>query len=71
MDPSEPSGLEIDSVRCFRLSDDLFFRMPIAEFFPFLGDPGTRPVSMDTAWLRDGVAGEMVAIVSAGLYSVG
>jgi hypothetical protein len=49
IDPSEPSGLDIDRVRCFKLRDDLFFLMPIAEVLPFLGDPGTRPVSMDTA----------------------
>jgi hypothetical protein len=49
MDASEPSGLDIDRVRCFRLREDLFFRMPMAEVFPFFGDPGTRPDSMDTA----------------------
>jgi len=49
MDASDPSGLDIDRVRCFKLSDDLFFLMPIAELFPVLGDPGKRPNSLDTA----------------------
>jgi hypothetical protein len=67
MDASEPSGLEIDKVRCLRLSEDLFFLMPIAGCFPSMGDPGARPDSIDIPWLRPGVAGEMVADVSAGL----
>jgi hypothetical protein len=49
IDPSDPSGLDTDKVRCFRLSDDLFFLMPTAGFFPVFGDPGTRPDSIDTA----------------------
>lgn len=64
---SEPSGLDMDKFRCFKLRDDLFFRMPRAEVLPPLGEPGTRPTSWDMPWLRAGVAGETVAIVSAGL----
>jgi hypothetical protein len=67
MDASEPSGLDIDKLRCFKLSEDLFFLIPIAEVFPFFGEPGTRPASLVTAWLSAGVAGETVAAVSAGL----
>jgi hypothetical protein len=67
IEPSDPSGLEIDSVRCFRLSEDLFFLIPAAGPFPFFGDPGTRVVSFDMAWLRAGVAGDTVNVVSAGL----
>jgi hypothetical protein len=48
-DTSDPSGLDIDRVRCFRLSDDLFFLMAATGCFPCMGDPGTRPDSMDTA----------------------
>lgn len=67
MDASEPSGLDIDKLRCFRLREDLFFLIPIAEVFPVFGEPGTRPASLETAWPRAGVAGETVAAVSAGL----
>jgi hypothetical protein len=67
MDASEPSGLDIERFRCLRLREDLFFLIPIAEGFPLFGEPGTRPVSLAAAWLRAGVAGETVAIVSAGL----
>ena len=67
METSEPSGLEIDRVRCFRLRDDLFFRIPIAGCFPFFGEPGTRPVSFERPWLMAGVAGDTVVTVSAGL----
>ena len=49
IDASDPSGLDMDKVRCFRLREDLFFLMPIAEVFPFFGDPGISPDSMDTA----------------------
>lgn len=42
---SEPSGLDTDKFRCFKLSEDLFFRMPRAEVLPPLGEPGTRPTS--------------------------
>jgi len=71
---SEPSGLEIDRVRCFKLRDDLFFLIPEAGPFPFLGEPGTRDVSLDKALLRAGVAGvagETVKVVSAGLGTEG
>lgn len=68
---SEPSGLEMDRVRCFRLRDDLFFLIPATGPFPFLGEPGTRLVSFDMAWLRAGVAGETVKVVSAGLGTGG
>lgn len=64
---SEPSGLDMESVLCFKLNDDLFFLMPRADGFDF-GEPGTRPDSFDMAWLRAGVAGEEV---SAGLGSRG
>lgn len=46
---SDPSGLDIDRFRCFRLRDDLFFRIPMAEVLPPLGDPGTRPASFEDA----------------------
>jgi hypothetical protein len=72
IESSEPLGLDIDKFRCFKLSDDLFFLIPIAaKGLPFLGDPGTRPDSLDMALLSAGVAGDAVAIVSAGLYRVG
>jgi hypothetical protein len=45
---SEPSGLDMDSVLCFRLSDDLFFRMPRADGFD-MGEPGTSPDSFEMA----------------------
>lgn len=67
IDTSEPSGLDIDRLRCFKLRDDLFLRIPIAEVLPFLGDPGTRPDSVETTWFGAGVAGDIVATVSAGL----
>ena len=67
MDASEPSGLDIDKFRCFRLSEDLFFLIPMAEVFPFFGEPGTRLDSLETPWPSAGVAGETVAPVSAGL----
>lgn len=67
MEASEPSGLDIESVLCFKLNDDLFFLMPRADGFDF-GEPGARPDSFDTAWFRAGVAGEEV---SAGLGSTG
>lgn len=70
IEASEPSGLDMESVLCFKLNDDLFFLMPRADGFDF-GEPGARPDSFDMAWLRAGVAGEMVAVVSAGLGSVG
>jgi hypothetical protein len=46
---SEPSGLDTDTFRCFRLRDDLFFLMPNVKDFPFFGEPGTRPDSLVTA----------------------
>jgi hypothetical protein len=67
MDASEPSGLDIERFRCLRLRDDLFFLIPITAVFVFFGEPGTRPESLMAAWLSAGVAGETVAIVSAGL----
>lgn len=48
-EPSEPSGLDIDKLRAFRLRDDLFFLIPIAEFLPVFGELGTRPDSFDMA----------------------
>lgn len=69
--PSEPSGLDIDRVRCFKLREDLFFLMPAAGPFPFLGEAGTRVLSLDMAWLSAGVAGEIVKLVSAGLGAAG
>jgi hypothetical protein len=71
---SEPSGLEMDRVRCFKLRDDLFFLIPAAGPFPFLGEPGTKVASLEKALLGAGVAGvagEMVKVVSAGLGSGG
>lgn len=69
IDASEPSGLEIDNVRCLRLSDDLFFRIPAtAAPFAVFGEPGTSPDSWE---ISAGVAGEAVARVSAGLYKAG
>lgn len=70
-EPSEPSGLEMDRLRCFRLRDDLFFLIPVAEFLPVLGEEGASVVSLDMAWLRAGVAGETVKAVSAGLGITG
>ena len=67
IEASEPSGLDIDSVRCFRLSEDLFFRIPIAELFPVFGEPGANEMSFDIALLSAGVAGDTVKVVSAGL----
>ena len=59
---SEPSGLDMDSVLCFRLSDDLFFRMPRADGFD-MGEPGTSPDSFEMAWFKAGVTG-VAAVVS-------
>jgi hypothetical protein len=67
MEPSEPSGLDIDRVRCFRLRDDLFFRILNVGGLLVFGELGTRVVSFDMALLTAGVAGETVKVVSAGL----
>jgi hypothetical protein len=67
IEPSEPSGLDTDKFRCFRLREDLFFLILVAGVIPIFGEPGTRPDSRERAWLRAGVAGEPVALVSAGL----
>jgi hypothetical protein len=67
MDASEPSGLDTERFRCFRLSEDLFFLIPKVGGFPVLGEPGTRPASLETLC----VAGDEVGPASAGLYSVG
>ncbi len=66
IEASEPSGLDMESVLCLRLSDDLFFLMPRADGLDF-GEFGARPDSLETAWLKAGVAGDIVAVVSAGL----
>lgn len=48
IDPSEPSGLDMDNVRCFKLSEDLFFLIPAPGGFPgCLGDDGTRVLSLE------------------------
>jgi hypothetical protein len=70
-DPSDPSGLETERLRCFRLRDDLFFLMPTAGPLPVFGEPGASVVSLDIALLRAGVAGETVKVVSAGLGTAG
>lgn len=49
IDTSEPSGLDMDRLRCFRLREDLFFLIPSADVFPVLGEPGTRPGSLEAA----------------------
>lgn len=46
---SEPSGLDMERFRAFRLSEDLFFLMPVAEDFPVFGELGTRPDSLEVA----------------------
>ena len=71
IEASDPSGLEMDKVRCFRLSEDLFFRRFVTGFLPCLGEPGMRPVSIEPAWLRAGVAGEAFTVGSIGLWIVG
>lgn len=71
IETSEPSGLDMESVLCFKLNDDLFFLMPRADGFAPFGEPGTRPDSFERAWFKAGVAGDMVAVVSAGLWSAG
>ena len=63
IEASEPSGLDIESVLCFKLKDDLFFLMPMVDGL-LLGEPGARPDSFEAAWLKAGVAGD---VVSAGL----
>jgi hypothetical protein len=70
-EPSEPSGLDMDKFRCFRLKDDLFFLIPVAEVLPVFGEPGTRVESFDMAWLRADVAGETLNVGSAGLGTGG
>ena len=67
IEPSEPSGLDIDNARCFRLRDDLFFRRLIGGPLIVFGELGGCARSFVRGWLRAGVAGETVNVVSAGL----
>ena len=67
IEASEPSGLDRESVLCFRLNDDLFFLMPRVDGFPPFGELGASPDSVGTTWLKAGVAGDIVVLVSAGL----
>lgn len=67
IEASEPSGLDRESVLCFRLSDDLFFLMPRVDGFAPFGEPGASPDSVETAWFKAGVAGDIAVLVSAGL----
>jgi len=64
---SDPSGLDIDSVRVFRLSDDLFFfsRPGFGPdiLVPTLGEPSA-------AIICEGVAGEGVMPVPMGLVAM-
>ena len=66
-EPSEPSGLETERFRCFKLSEDLFFLIPIGGPLPVFGDTGAKLASLDMALPGAGVAGETVKVVSAGL----
>ena len=70
-DASEPSGLDIDRVRCLRLRDDLFFLIPSVEPLGAFGELGTRVESFDMALLSAGVAGDMVNVASMGLGAGG
>lgn len=65
IDPSDPSGLDRESVRCFRLSDDLFFLIPRVCPLAVFGEGGA--MSFDMVWPSAGVAGETVKVVSEGL----
>jgi hypothetical protein len=71
-DTSEPSGLDMDSVRAFRLNEDLFFLIPAAGGLPaYFGEEGTRVLSFDIICVNAGVAGDTVNVVSAELGTGG
>lgn len=67
MDTSEPSGLDMDKFRCFKLSEDLFFLIPKAGVFPVLGEPGARLGSLETPY----IIGDGLGPFSEGLYNAG
>lgn len=67
IEPSEPSGLDRESVRCFKLREDLFFLIPRLGPLPVFGELGAKLLSLDIVWLSAGVAGETVKVVSEGL----
>lgn len=70
IETSEPSGLETDRFRCFKLREDLFFLIPRVALLNVFGEPGASVVSFDIVRLSGG-ADEVVKVVSAGLGATG
>jgi hypothetical protein len=71
MEASDPSGLDMERVRCFKLREDLFFLIPRVDPLAVLGELGASVLSFDMAGPSAGVAGETVNVVSEGLGRFG